>query len=193
MKSVLLGQRDLLVDVARSLNAHRVPYLLSGSFASSFYGIPRATHDIDFVVEIGNEQLTPLRQALEGLGREFAAMAKELARVRYPQMVNTWYAKTGVKIDFWITDAADFSVKYERRRSMTIGRTRVSLIAPEDLILTKLAWCKELRSERHMGDCVGIWRVQKGKLDEAYVFRRAGELSVTALLKEIASQQFQET
>ncbi len=185
MTSALLGQRDLLVEVARALNAHRVPYLLSGSFASSFYGIPRATHDIDFVVEIGNEQFTPLRQALEGLGREFAATAKELTRVAYPQMVNTWHAQTGVKIDFWITDAVDFSLKYARRQSMTIGRTRISLIAPEDLILTKLVWCKELRSDRHIQDCIGIWRVQKGKLDEGYLDKRTKALGVVDLLREV--------
>ncbi|MBI3955757.1 nucleotidyltransferase [Candidatus Gottesmanbacteria bacterium] len=193
MKSVLLGQRDLLVDVARSLNAHRVPYLLSGSFASSYYGFPRATHDIDFVVEVGTKQLKQLAGTLRGLGKDFALTARTLPTITSPQMVNTFHSGTSTKVDFWITNTDDFSLKYKRRRSVTIGRTRVSVIAPEDLILTKLAWCKELRSERHMGDCVGIWRVQKGKLDEAYVLRRAGELSVTALLKEIASQQFQET
>ncbi len=73
---------------------------------------------------------------------------------------------------------------------MIIDRTRISLIAPEDLILTKLLWCKELRSERHMQDCIGIWQVQKGKLDEVYLRRRAGELFVTQLFDEIITSPF---
>ena len=35
--------------VIDALNALAVPYLLVGSFASNFYGIPRSTQDADFV------------------------------------------------------------------------------------------------------------------------------------------------
>lgn len=187
MRGELMGQRDLLIVVAAVLNARRIPYILSGSFASSYYGHPRATHDIDFVVEIGKERCGQLGNAIKGLGKGFAIAAEELKRVSTPQMVNSYHVATGIKIDFWITDTQDFSVKYARRRFMTIDRVRINLIAPEDLILTKLAWCKELRSERHMQDCVGIWRVQKGKLDEPYLHRRADELSVTQLFDEITT------
>lgn len=187
MRGELMGQRDVLIMVAAVLNVCRVPYLLSGSFASSYYGHPRATHDIDFVVEVSRERLDLLRKAIQGLGKGFAITAEELKRVSTPQMVNSYHAATGTKIDFWITDTADFSIKYARRRFMIIDRTRISLIAPEDLILTKLSWCNELRSERHMQDCVGIWRVQKGKLDEAYLRKRAEERGITDLLNEIST------
>ncbi|MBI2405001.1 hypothetical protein HYV22_02375 [Candidatus Gottesmanbacteria bacterium] len=76
---------------------------------------------------------------------------------------------------------------------MTIGKTRIAVIAPEDLILTKLAWCKELPSERHMQDCAGIWRVQKGKLDEGYLRRCADELGVADLLHEVTTITIQQT
>lgn len=45
-------------DVTRAmidaLNAAGVPYLLVGSFSSSYYGIPRSTRDADFVIELGS-------------------------------------------------------------------------------------------------------------------------------------------
>lgn len=187
MRGEIMGQRDLLIVIAAAFNAHRLPYLLSGSFASSYYGYPRATHDIDFVVEVGREKLKPLEVVLQGLGKEFALTAKQLDTVSIPQMVSSYHAETAIKIDFWITDAADFSIKYMRRKFMTVSNVRISLISPEDLILTKLTWCKDIRSDRHMQDCVGIWRIQKGKLDEAYLHRRASELSVTQLFDEITS------
>lgn len=193
MKFEPQGQRDLLLVVAAALNTHRVPYLLSGSFASSYYGHPRATHDIDFVVEVGRARLDLLGKAIGGLGKGFAITAEELLHVTAPQMVNSYHANTGIKIDFWITDTEDFSVKYERRSFMIIDRTRIPLIAPEDLILTKLAWCKDLRSDRHMQDCIGIWRVQKGKLDEAYLRKRAEELDVVGLLLEVTTTSPSET
>ncbi len=193
MKFEPQGQRDLLWFVASALNTHRVPYLLSGSFASSYYGYPRATHDIDFVVEVRKDRLELLGNAIKGLGKGFAITANELLHVTMPQMVNSYHATTGIKVDFWVTDEGDFSVKYTRRKFMTIDRVRISLIAPEDLILTKLSWCKDLRSERHMQDCVGIWRIQKGKLDEAYLGRRADELGVTDLLHEVTTTTIQQT
>lgn len=187
MKSEPQGQRDLLLFVASALNVHRVPYLLSGSFASSYYGYPRATHDIDFVVEVGREKLSRLGNAIKKLGKGFALAAKDLEIVSVPQMVNVFHKGTGIKIVFWITDGEDFAIKYSRRRIMVVSRTRVCLIAPEDLILTKLSWCKELRSERHMQDCIGIWKVQKGKLDEGYLRKRAEELDVVDLLHEVTT------
>lgn len=193
MQSEPQGQRDLLLVIASTLNSHRVACLLSGSFASSYWGHPRATHDIDFVVEFGREKLLRLGNAIKKLGKGFEIVAKDLETVSDPQMVNVFHEGTGTKIDFWITDGEDFSVKYARRRFVTIDKTRVSLIAPEDLILTKLSWCKELRSERHMQDCVGIWRVQKGKLDEGYLKKRATELGITDLLREITTGSLPQT
>lgn len=187
MQSEPQGQRDLLLIIAKTLNAHLISYLLSGSIASSYWGQPRATHDIDFVVEVGREKLTRLGNAIKKLGRGFALAAKDLEIVSVPQMINVFHEGTGIKIDFWITDSKDFYLKYTRRRFMTIDRMRISLIAPEDLMLTKLSWCKELRSERHMQDCIGIWNVQKGKLDEGYLHKRAEELDVVDLLHEVTT------
>lgn len=187
MKSDPQGQRDLLLVIAKVLNAHRVSYLLSGSFASSYWGHPRATHDIDFVVEVGKEKLSRLGKAIKQLGKGFALAAKEMEHVYAPQMVNAMHEGTGLKIDFWVTDSEDFSVKYARRRIIMISKVRVSLIAPEDLILTKLSWCNEIRSERHMQDCIGIWKVQKWKLDEGYLRKRAEALGVVGLLHEVTT------
>ena len=46
------GQRDILITFAKLFRRFNVPYLLTGSFAVSSYGYPRATHDIDFVLEV---------------------------------------------------------------------------------------------------------------------------------------------
>lgn len=185
MQSDPQGQRDLLLIIAKTLNSHRISYLLSGSIASSYWGQPRATHDIDFVVEVGREKLSRLGNAIKKLGKGFALAAKDLEIVSVPQMVNVFHEGTGTKIDFWITDGEDFSIKYARRRFMKVDQTPVCLIAPEDLMLTKLSWCRQLRSERHMQDCVGIWRVQKGKLDKVYLRKRAKELDIADLLLEV--------
>jgi HD-like signal output (HDOD) protein len=49
----------------RVLEQLGVPYFIVGSVASSAYGLPRATQDIDFVVALGHEQVPKLVAALE--------------------------------------------------------------------------------------------------------------------------------
>ena len=41
---------DLLRRATAALEMHEIPYMLTGSLASSMYGIPRATNDIDIVI-----------------------------------------------------------------------------------------------------------------------------------------------
>ena len=43
-------ERELLVDCLERLNHLGVPYMLVGSMASNYWGIPRTTHDLDFVL-----------------------------------------------------------------------------------------------------------------------------------------------
>jgi hypothetical protein len=43
---------SITVRVADALKACGIAYMLSGSFASNFYGIPRSTKDADFVVQL---------------------------------------------------------------------------------------------------------------------------------------------
>lgn len=96
-----------------------------------------------------------------------------------------FHMDTGLKIDLWFDESSDFSSKWSRRKDLQIEKENVSLVSVEDLILTKLSWCKELMSERHMRDCVGMWMVQKGKLDEKYLFGQAKKRGLTKLLSQV--------
>lgn len=47
-------QISLTLRVADALTLAGNAYLITGSFASNFYGIPRSTKDADFVVQTGS-------------------------------------------------------------------------------------------------------------------------------------------
>src|SRR5215471_1361000 len=47
-----MNERELLVDCLRRLNRSGVTYYLTGSMASNYWGIPRTTHDLDFVIQM---------------------------------------------------------------------------------------------------------------------------------------------
>ena len=43
---------QVVARLARALDRLAIPYVVGGSLASSIYGIPRATQDVDLVAEI---------------------------------------------------------------------------------------------------------------------------------------------
>jgi hypothetical protein len=47
-----VNEQELLVDALRRLNRVGLPYMLTGSMASNYWGIPRTTHDLDFVIQL---------------------------------------------------------------------------------------------------------------------------------------------
>jgi len=55
---------DVLERIVTGLNDAGVSYMLCGSFASSFYGAPRSTQDIDFVIEATPAQPQRLIESL---------------------------------------------------------------------------------------------------------------------------------
>jgi len=59
---------DVTLEVVRAFESLEVPYLLGGSLASSFYGIPRATHDADLVADLAIRHVRPLVAALKEAG-----------------------------------------------------------------------------------------------------------------------------
>ena len=55
MPTTPLTERELLADCLRRLNGLGLPYMLTGSMASNFWGVPRTTHDLDFVVSFEDD------------------------------------------------------------------------------------------------------------------------------------------
>jgi len=45
-----LTAANIFQRIVAALEQAGIPYMLTGSFASSFHGTPRATQDIDFVI-----------------------------------------------------------------------------------------------------------------------------------------------
>ena len=56
--------QDLLVRLVGALETAEVPYMLTGSYASSLHSIPRATRDIDIIIFPNRDQLTRFIQLL---------------------------------------------------------------------------------------------------------------------------------
>lgn len=56
--------RDVLLKVLDALETLNIPYMIVGSFASTYWGRPRTTHDADLVIEIAPDQASDLASLL---------------------------------------------------------------------------------------------------------------------------------
>ena len=55
-----MSVKDVFEKLRTALETAGIPYFVTGSFASSAHGIPRATNDIDIVISPTREQLNAL-------------------------------------------------------------------------------------------------------------------------------------
>lgn len=164
--------------VLKALESAGVPYMLTGSFASSFHGAPRTTQDIDIVI-------APTRGSLHRLISEFPEdryyVSGEAALQAYgsESLFNVIDMESGWKIDFIIRKSRPFSVEeFDRRREADLLGTTVYIASAEDVMLSKLEWAKMAGSERQIADVVGILRTQGTDVDMEYVMRWVAALGL---------------
>ncbi|PYK20343.1 MAG: hypothetical protein DME55_02510 [Verrucomicrobia bacterium] len=179
-----MTEQELTIDVIRRLNRSGIAYFLTGAMASNYWGIPRTTHDLDFVVQL------PI-QVIPNLLREFHddfyldehAVRAALAP---PYQFNVVDQRSALKIDFWILRSDPFETSmFQRRLSVDLLGEAAWLATAEDVILHKLYWDSITPSERQSSDAAGIVAVQSDSLDAAYLQRWATELGVTEKLSKL--------
>lgn len=61
-----MNENELLRDCLQRLNRSGIAYMLTGSMASNAWGIPRTTHDLDFVLQISPSAASLLTDAFSG-------------------------------------------------------------------------------------------------------------------------------
>lgn len=89
-----------------------------------------------------------------------------------------------VKVDFIIRKEIPYRrEEFRRRRQVSLEGMAVSMVAPEDLLLSKLHWAKNSGSELQMRDARNLI-VSVVHLDWPYIEKWASELAVSDLLAE---------
>jgi hypothetical protein len=160
---------EFLRRVTAALDTNGVPYMLTGSLASSMYGIPRATNDIDIVIAPAREQLLSLVQLFQRLGLTVEPEAA-LAALRARSQFNVIDLPRGLKVDLIVRKERDFSLtEFDRRETHDVEEMSLTLATPEDVLIAKLEWSKIGDSERQLVDVAGILKMQRGTLDFAYI------------------------
>lgn len=177
-------EQELLVDCLRRLNDARLEYMLTGSMASNFWGIPRTTHDLDFVVHLLPHQVLAMVGAFEqGF---FIQEASVRSAFRPPFQFNALDDLSALKVDFWLLRDEHFEREmFRRRKQVDLFSTRAWIATAEDVVLHKLYWHGLSPSDRQLGDAAGIHFVQGVALDVDYLEKWAKILNVVETLKAV--------
>ena len=178
----------ILIHVSQILERLAIPYLTCGSIASSILGIPRATQDIDLVIDLSFARVEDFLKAMQA---EFYVDSNAVRRaVQTKTSFNAIHFTAVQKIDFFVHKQDDYSAEEMRRRfAVAVDETannRVFIASPEDIILQKLVWYKmdSRVSERQWTDVLGVIKVQGERLDRSYLIRWAEKLAITDLVNE---------
>jgi hypothetical protein len=164
-----MSAADVLERLSAALDRIGIEYMLTGSFASSYYGVSRSTQDIDFVIQASLEQLKTFVEAL-GEGNYYVELEAAIQALRRRSMFNVIDLSTGWKADLIIRKARAFSEEeFRRRRRIELNRVPLFIASAEDIIIAKMEWAKMSASARQLDDVASILRLHWDTLDRPYL------------------------
>ena len=111
-----MTERELLLDCVTRLNRADIPYMVTGSMASNFWGIPRTTHDVDIVILLAVQEVD---QIVAGFADRYYVSEPMIREAVLRQgMFNIIDFSTSLKADFWVrgNDPFNQSMLSRRRR-----------------------------------------------------------------------------
>ncbi len=173
-----------LGDVCGRLDRAGIAYMLTGSLAMSYYARPRMTRDIDLVIAL---QAAQTQYLVGALGDDYHADPVAIASAfRAARPWNIIHLPSVVKIDLIPRkDTIYRRAEFERRRKVDIAGVALWIVSAEDLILSKLEWSRESRSEQQQRDVKLLLEVP---LDRAYLDEWAARLGLDRLIEEAENE-----
>jgi hypothetical protein len=175
---------EVLKEVTQRLDRAKIAYMVTGSIATNFYTVPRMTRDIDIVVELSEEHLSRFIRLFETDYYLDPETVRDAVKNR--GMFNLIQNEYVIKIDFVVRKDSPYRRReFFRRKKLSVDGQDLYLVAAEDLILSKLVWAKDSRSELQLSDVRNLLKSVK-RLNRRYLARWAKELGVQSLYREVS-------
>ena len=177
--------------IIEALNAAGVEYLIGGAIAEWAWGEPRATQDLDLVVNIPMKAINKLSKELEKRDMLLPAeiILDTILEDRADIPINAIHMHSGLKADLYPVREGDElrQSAFQRREQVDYGPPigKVYIHSPEDLILYKLMYFGLSQQSKHSRDIAAILKSKKNELDMSYIEKWAARLGVSSLWKEM--------
>ena len=177
------NELDIVRDISERLDGAGIEFMLTGSMAMNYHAQPRMTRDIDIVVALQPADAARMVQLFSAdyyISEE--AVKNSIAN---RSMFNLIHNESVIKVDCIVRKQSEFRrAEFDRRQRIKIDDFQTWVVSKEDLILSKLYWARDSRSEIQLGDVRNL--VSTG-CDRDYIEHWATELDVASLWKEIST------
>jgi hypothetical protein len=177
--------------ILESLEAAGVEYLIGGAIAEWAWGEPRATQDLDIVINLPVEAVGKFSKELEKRDMLVPtdiildAMLEERADIP----LNAIHMYSGLKADLYLMREGDAlrQSAFQRRVKVDYGPPigEVYVHSPEDLILYKLMYLGLSGQPKHARDIAAILRAKKNQLDFGYIEEWVTRLGLGSVWREM--------
>lgn len=179
--TIFEDQKSVLRDCVARFERLGLTYMLTGSMAMVNYAMMRMTADIDIVIEAAINDAEKIIKEFEA--DYYVPEQRVRNAIEKKLMFNLLHQEKIVKIDCVVRKDTDFQKQAfaQRQKIRFADDFDVWIIGKEDLILSKLNWAKETKSETQLRDVASILR---NGYDKDYVEDWANRLGVVELLNE---------
>jgi len=182
---------EFLKLMLECLEAAGVEYLIGGAIAEWAWGEPRATQDLDLVINLPLKAVVKFSKELEKRNMLVPAdiILDAMMEDRADIPLNAIHMYSGLKADLYLMREGDTLRQnaFQRRIVVDYGPPigKVYVHSPEDLILYKLMYLGLSGQPKHARDIAAILRAKKDQLDFGYIEGWVAQLGVGSVWKEL--------
>jgi hypothetical protein len=179
---------QLILD---TLKAAGVEYLIGGAIAEWAWGEPRATQDLDLVINLPIEAVVRFSKELEKRNMLVPAdiILDAMMEDRADIPLNAIHMYSGLKADLYLMREGDAlrQSAFQRRVLVDYGPPigKVYVHSAEDLILYKLMYLGLSGQPKHARDIAAILRAKKNQLEFGYIEEWVAQLGLGSVWKEL--------
>ena len=191
MKDQPLEITGFLKLILGALEVSGVEYMIGGAIAEWAWGEPRATQDLDIVINLPIKAIGRFSKELEKRKMLVPAdiILDTLVENRADIPLNAIHMYSGFKADLYLMRDGDKlrQSAFQRRVKVDYGPPigKVYVHSPEDLILYKLMYLGLSGQPKHARDIAAILRAKKNQLDLKYIKEWVDQLGHGSLWNEM--------
>jgi len=163
------------------LNSGKFSYVVTGSIASIYYGLPRLTHDVDIILDMPVDRVDDFIRLFSP--DEFYVPPKETIIEETTRSIRGHFnmidLKNGFKADFYLVGKDSLHRWALKNKKELITENHIAYIAPpEYVIVRKLEYYQEGESDKHLDDIRNIIEISSDLIDFELLEREIGNRGI---------------
>ncbi|MCK4312467.1 MAG: hypothetical protein KAW88_07015 [Candidatus Cloacimonetes bacterium] len=182
----LYSELDVLFDVVEKLNELHIDYMLTGSLAMNYYAEPRMTRDIDIIIEIFPKDIN---RFIDKFQKEYYIAENSVKEaIEQVSSFNIIHNLLVIKLDFIIRKKEEYrKMEFDRKQTIRILDNQINIVSKEDLIISKLYWAKDSKSEKQKNDIINL--LQTG-YNKEYLIEWLITLNLIQFFKDFIDEKY---